>query len=128
RSLCGGGGDDGGGGGGRRRRRARGAGGVLDVRVARHRNKGVFSTKMQDDLPKSGTVDQRDADEWRYSRTAEPHGDAYVRHDPLRLQRAVHDQLVSRTPVICILTPFRPSPPFFNAARTPPGARVRGDV
>jgi len=41
---------------------ARGTGGVLDVRAARHRNKGVFSTKMQDDLSKSETVDC-DADE-----------------------------------------------------------------
>lgn len=68
---------------------------------------------MQDDLPKSETDDHRDADEWRYSRTADRHGDVYVRLELLRLQRAVHDQLVSRTRYyFSTLLPFRP-PPFF---------------
>lgn len=55
---------------------------------------------MQDDLPKSETAGHRDPDEWRYSRTADRHGDVLVHVELLRLQCAAHDQLVSRMPVV----------------------------
>lgn len=87
--------------------RGRGGGGQNCVgrANARHRNKGeISSTKMQDYLPKSETVDHRDPDEWRYSRTADRHGDVLVHVELLRLQRAAHDQLVSRMPVINLTT------------------------
>lgn len=98
---------------------------MLDVRVARHRNKGVSSTKMQDDLPKSETVDHHDADEWRYSRTADRHGDVYVLHELLCLQRAVHGQLVSQTRYYfsTLLPSLSLPPPFFFNATTSAGAR-----
>lgn len=67
---------------------------------------------MQDDLPKSETArHHRDADEWRYSRTADPHDNVYVRLELLRLQRAVHDQLVSQTHYYFSTLP--PSAPLF---------------
>lgn len=62
------------------------------------------STKMQDYLPKNETVDHRDPDEWRYSRTADRHGDVLVHVKLLRLQRTAHDQIVSRMPVINLTT------------------------
>ncbi|XP_018375636.1 PREDICTED: uncharacterized protein LOC108769256 [Trachymyrmex cornetzi] len=41
---------------------------------------------MQDDLPKSETVDHHDVDEWRYSRTADRH----------ELLRTIHYQLANK--------------------------------
>lgn len=71
---------------------------ALDVCVE-HRNKGVSSTKMQDDLPKYETIVGY-PNEWRYSRTVGRHGDVLVPNELLHLQRAAHDQLVSRTPAV----------------------------
>jgi len=64
--------------------------------------------KMQDDLPKSETVDHHDVDEWRYSRTADRHN-VYIRLYIHELLRTVHDQLVSQIRYFNLLFLFRPS-------------------
>lgn len=50
---------------------------------------------MQDDLPKSGTVGEPDADEWTSSRTAAGHGDLFGHLWLLYLQHTDYNHLVS---------------------------------